>query len=264
MGEGTIYPLMPACRPMACSRTTWSIRLPARRAAITGSRGPAVRACSRARDLAGVLPLHRPRIEDNEVTRAEFLNRLEQGFQRCRRRNARGSCADYDSYFSDGGSAGRDATEFAASSASPATLAAELRLRARAVLVANRQPAACIAADFLGAAVPCRAAQRCLAASRPGRAAHHGDDRRSACARSHTEFSRSSSNRSMRRSAGSPRRWRVHLPGFRPARACSRFRRERLCARPCIRPPATTQPAHRARFHRGLHMNKPTKLLAKL
>ena len=62
------------------------------------------------------------------MTRAEFLNRLEQGLRRLPETERARILADYDSYFADGEGAGRDAAEISVSLGNPATLAAELRL----------------------------------------------------------------------------------------------------------------------------------------
>jgi uncharacterized membrane protein len=62
------------------------------------------------------------------VNRAEFLQRLEQGLRQVPQDERARILADYESYFADGGAAGRDAGEISASLGNPATLAAELRL----------------------------------------------------------------------------------------------------------------------------------------
>jgi uncharacterized membrane protein len=62
------------------------------------------------------------------MTRAEFLDRLEQGLRQLPEAERARILADYDSYFADGEAAGRAAGEISSSLGNPATLAAELRL----------------------------------------------------------------------------------------------------------------------------------------
>jgi uncharacterized membrane protein len=62
------------------------------------------------------------------VTRAEFMQRLDDGLRRLPADERTRILADYESYFSDAEAAGRVAGEVAASLGEPAILAAELRL----------------------------------------------------------------------------------------------------------------------------------------